>query len=225
MRIAIVSNSQGTAAGVERGSHYPALVRDALDTEHEVHFFVTSGWTIGDFNVHIGSLLDARPDLVVVQLGVVEAAKRILSAREKRLLRILGPPSLKLTKYLHDRRQAVIRLRNRLRIDTRLYSPDEFERQLEAFLTTVRASGADVILLEIPPFDSRYEELHYPLISDDIAAVNDVLRGYGAVPLLPPGTDTFRIWQPGTVHFTPEGHRIAAEQVVSFIREHTASTV
>jgi hypothetical protein len=225
VRVAIVSNSQGTAAGVAHGRHYPALVRDALAGEHELHFLVVSGWSIGDFNLHIDTLVDARPDLVVVQIGIVEAARRILSTAEKRVLRKLGRAGQKLTKLLHDRRQSVIRTRRRLRIDARMYTPERFDRELGAFLATLRNAGADVLLFEIPPFSSEYERLWYPHISDDLATFNDVLRRHGAVPLLPPDADTFAIWQPGTVHFTPEGHRLVADRVTSLVRVRAGAAV
>jgi hypothetical protein len=225
VRIAIVANSQGTALGVERGLHYPALLRDALEGDYEVDLFVVSGFTIRDFNDHIGSVVDARPDLVVVQVGIVEAAKRILSTREKTVLRVFGRLGGKLTKFLHDRRSSVIRARHRLRLDTRLLSPREFDEELERYVAALRNGGADVLLLEIPAFGAEHERRYYPLISEDIDAFNAVLRRHGAVPMLPPESDVDAIWQPGTVHFTADGHRIAADHLATLLREKTAAAV
>lgn len=218
MRIALLSNSQGTAAGVEPGEHYPALVRDALSEEHELHLLVVSGWSLRDFIAHAGTVTDIRPDLVIVQIGIVESARRILSRAEKRLLRPLGRPGRAFTRVLHGHRKAVIRARRRLRIDARMYSPEAFDRDLGDLVSALRSSGADVMLLEIPQFTPTYERDHYPHIREDVALFNDVLHRHGAVPFFDGDVDD-ALWQPGTVHLTPEGHRLAAARIVELVRE------
>jgi lysophospholipase L1-like esterase len=221
VRIVLVSNSQGTPAGVDAGQHYPALVRNQLVPEDEVHLLVVSGWSVGSVTLNVSNIVDVEPDVVVLQLGIVEAARRILSTREKDLLRRFGRLSRPLTRLLHTRRQQVIRLRNTLGLDTRLYSPEQFDREIRELLSALTARGIDAVLLEIPPFSPEFEREHYPLIGDDVETFNSILRRNGAVPLLPPGTDTHSIWQPGTVHFTREGHRIAAERIVELVRERS----
>lgn len=216
MKIFLLGNSQATAAGVSLNESYAALVAQALDKPHEFHVLAMSGWSIGDFRAHLDNVLLVTPDLVVVQVGIIECARRILSEREKRLIGAV-PYSLCFTKWLHDNRQAVIRARHRLGIDTRLFSTAQFEHELALVIERLRAACAEVLLLEIPAFGERYEARHYPMINEDVERFNVVLRRHGAVPLFSDGDDLETLYQPGTVHFTALAHRRAAARVLELI--------
>jgi lysophospholipase L1-like esterase len=222
MRVVLLANSQATAAGVAAGEHYPALLRDRLVPPHELHLLAMTGWSIREANLHFPTVRDVRPDLVLLQLGVVDAVRRILSSAEKRTLAALGPVGNRITGALHRRRPAVIRLRHRLGIDTRLVPPAEFERELDRLLESVRASGAEPVLFEIPPFGVEHERAYFPLVGDDVATYNAILRSRGAVPLLPPEADPDAIWQPGTVHFTARGHELVAARVAQLVEDAPA---
>jgi len=221
VRIAVVANSQGTATGVQPEEAYPERLRALLAPEHEVIPYAVSGWAIRDFNEHVAEVLALKPDLVVLQVGIVECSRRILSAREKRVLgRIRG--SARLTKWLHGRRQTVIVWRSRLRIDTRLYAVPEFAEEVARLLLALRAGAVDVLVLETPQFGSGYERLHFPLINEDIELFNRVLRRHGSVAMLAPGDDAETIWQTGTVHFDTEGHRLVAERLAARLSRRDA---
>ncbi|HVN59806.1 MAG TPA: SGNH/GDSL hydrolase family protein [Gaiellaceae bacterium] len=219
MRIVIVANSQGTpAGGVSVGSSYPELVQRGLAAEHAVAIYAESGWSIRDFNAHVDEILALQPDLVVLQVGVVECSRRILSTREKRLLqRIRG--STRLTLWLHDRRKGVILWRSRLRIDTRLFGVGEFDREIARFVSRLRQGGVRCLLLETPQFGLAYEREHFPLLNEDIELFNRVLRRHGAVPILRPGDDIESIWIAGTVHLTERGHALVAERLVERLQQ------
>jgi hypothetical protein len=216
MRVVLLGNSQSTATGVQPGESYPSLLRRELLPAHEFHPLAMTGWSVRDFNTHLENVTMVEPDLVVMQVGIVECSRRILSEREKRALARL-PRSNLLTKALHDRRQSVIRFRNRIGADTRLFTPAEFDREVAALTKTLGAAGADVVLLEIPPFGPRYEEIHFPLINDDIRIFNEVLRRHGAVPTIGAHDDLESLWQVGTVHFNRAGHELRASRVLERI--------
>lgn len=212
MRVFILANSQGTAAGVELAKTYPMLVRDELAPEHEVHVLAFSGWSIADFNRHLDNVVGLEPGLVVVQVGIVECSRRILSTREKHVLSFV-PGSRHLTRFLHDRRRRVVLARHRLGLDTRLFTPAQFEAELKALVKRVNAAGADVLLLEIPPFGTAYERRHFPLINEDIELFNQVIRGFDSVDLLKSDDPLEDLWVEGTVHLNAEGHRLFAARL------------
>jgi lysophospholipase L1-like esterase len=212
----LATNSQGTALGVAAGASYPELVRDALAPQHDVSIAAESGWSIRDFNAAVDRLLTPVPDLVVVQIGIVECSRRILSTFEKRVLARV-PRSAKLTKFLHNRRQAVVLLRNRLHLDTRLFGLREFNDEVAQFAAGIAAAGVDLMILEIPRFGDDYERRYFPLINEDIELFNAVLRRHGAVPFVTPDDSGDEIWQAGTVHFSRRGHELAAARLADLI--------
>jgi lysophospholipase L1-like esterase len=224
LKIALLANSQGTTKGALQVLPYPEVLRDALAPAHDVVVRAESGWTIRDFNRHLDEVLAVEPDLVVLQVGIVECSRRILSATEKRIIRRL-PRRHAVTKFLHDRRPDVIRWRARLRIDTRLYSVREFSSEIDEFLARCRAAGTAALLLEIPSFGAAFEQKHFPLINDDIAVFNEPLRRNGAVAIFEPGDPIETIWQEGTVHFTAAGHELVAERIAARIEARTLAGV
>jgi hypothetical protein len=177
-----------------------------------------TGYTVRDFNVHVENITRLRPDLVVLQVGIVECARRILSVREKEIL-LAVPGGRRITKALHDRRRQVIVLRERLARTTRLYSPEEFRAELGVFQERITAVGAHLRLLEIPTFSDGYASKHFPFVNEDIALFNRVLREEGAVPFLGEAGIKDDIWQSGTVHLTQQAHDLAADELVSAVEE------
>jgi hypothetical protein len=224
LKIALLANSQGTTKGALQVLPYADLLRGALAPAHEVVVRAESGWTIRDFNRHLDDVLAVDPDLILLQVGIVECSRRILSAAEKRIIRRL-PRRHALTKFLHDRRPDVIRWRARLHINTRLYTVTEFSAEIEEFLARCRAADSDALLLEIPCFGAAFERKHFPLINDDIALFNGPLRRNGAVPIFEPGDPIETIWQEGTVHFTAAGHELVAERIAARIEARTLAGV
>jgi len=219
IRVYLLANSQGTGAGLESGRAYPFIARDALVPRYDVHVLAVSGWSIREFNHNRENVTELRPDLTVLQVGIVECSRRILSGREKRILAAV-PGGRRLTKALHDRRRQVIRARNRLGLNTRLFSVEEFEREVSGFVTAVETSGSRVLVLETPTFGPAYERRWFPLINEDIGLFNRVLRQFGAVQLLPADADLEAVWVPGTVHLNKRGHELAAERLASLVEEH-----
>lgn len=214
MKILILANSQGTDAGVEPGESYPRLLRELVAPEHEVVDMSRSGWDVRRFVDELDEARAHGADVAFVQVGIVECVQRILSAREKRFFRAV-PLGDRFTKFLHDRRPVVVRLRRRLGVATRLYSPAAFRDALAALVRGLEAAGTRVVLLEIPGFPHDHEQRWYPFVNDDVALFNRALAEFGAVPFIDganPG-----LWQRDTVHLTRAGHEAAARRLAELL--------
>jgi lysophospholipase L1-like esterase len=217
MRIALISNLQGTSAGVEPLENYPVVLRSILDRKHELLAFCLSDWSILDFNNHIDLILDTEPELVIAQIGIIECARRILSNRAKTFYRWL-PGGRHVTKFLHKHRQAIIRFRTRLGMNAYRISTEEFRKGLESFCNALqKRRKTKILFFKIPRFAKDYEKVHYPYLNEDIDKYNSILREYGAVSIFEEDDDLLSIWQPGTVHFNAEGHERVAERIDEII--------
>lgn len=212
MRVLLISNSQGTDAGVSPGESYPEVVQRRLAGRVDVVPMAESGWTIRDFLNHVDGVIDAKPDVVFCQLGIVECARRILSLREKKALAKIRGLS-RLTKLLHDHRRAVIIWRHRLGISTRMMSPTEYRACALELRQRLEAEGIALVFLDIPRFTPLYETTHYPFINADIELFNAITSEFGAVPLIEREDEADELWQLGKVHFSPSGHELAGRRL------------
>lgn len=217
-RVYLLSNSQGTRAGLmEDEKSYPQLLKEILP-EIEFHYLLISGKLITDFYSNLENLLLVHPDLVIFQTGITDCARRILSDREKKILSLI-PLSRVITKFLHDHRKTVIKLRNRLGINTRSVSLGQFEQTHKKIHASLTAHNIKVLYLEIPNFSQKYEDQYYPLINEDIEIYNKILRNYGARSLFNSSDDILSIWQSETVHWNASGHVFVAQRLVKMIHE------
>ena len=66
-------------------------------------------------------------------------------------------------------------------------------------------------MVKIPYFSKKYEKDHYPLINEDIDSYNIIIERYPSIDVIPKENEMYNIWQPETVHFTKEGHRLFGE--------------
>lgn len=214
-KILIASNSQGSASGVQPGENYPCLLQ-AMLPEISFHYLILSGGSIREFNTYAETIAMAQPDLVIFQIGIVDCVQRILSNREKDIFRIL-PWGRHITRKLHEHRLRVIKLRNALNLNARLISPAHFRAELQMLTQKLDHYGIRRIFFEIPKFASKYETEYYPYINSDIDLYNGILREFDAIPLLTPDDDLYAIWQPGTVHFTADGHRCVAQKIKEMV--------
>lgn len=75
----LLTNSQGTSAGVELEEAYPVLLAAKLKDLVKLNRISVGGWKIDDFlNILDDNVLALRLNIVVVQTGIVECAQRIL---------------------------------------------------------------------------------------------------------------------------------------------------
>lgn len=220
MRVCLLSNSQGTSAGVESGQSYPMLLRTLLGRSHEIHWLVMSGWTIADMRVHLrDNVIALSPNIVVLNFGIVEAAQRILSTTAKRVLGAL-PLGHMVTRSLHSRRATVLKLRRHAGLSSRLMAPAAFAEHVAWIANELEAAGICSLFLAIPEIPDGGASLDHPFVNDDIRLFNALLPA-GKSLSLPREISNESLMQPGTVHFSLSGHRMVADFLAAEIRKRT----
>lgn len=221
IRVSLLSNSQGTSAGVAAGEAYPVRLRTLLGSAYEVHWLLMSGWTIADLRPHLrDNVVALEPDVVVLNYGIVEAAQRILAPRAKRVL-ATTPWGRWITGALHARRSSVLRLRERAGVQTRLMAPGSFAEMVVAIAAELEAAGIAVLFLEMPEIPDGGAALRHPFVNDDIRLFNSLLPA-GKTIRLPAVAPEGSLLQDGTVHFSPMGHLVVAETLAAAISNRMA---
>lgn len=222
MRVLLISNSQDSGVGVAPGESYPEVVQKRLAARVDFVPMVESGWTILDFLAHVDRVIEAEPDVVYCQLGIVECACRILSAREKDALAKIRGAS-RLTKLLHDHRRAVIIWRRRLGIVTRVMSPAEYRACALELKSRLEEVGIAVVFVDIPRFTQLYESTHFPFVNADIELFNSVTHELESVSLIEEEDEADELWQSGTVHFSQSGHELAGRRLADRVETYQRS--
>lgn len=129
-----------------------------------------------DFHEHIEL---KRPDVLVLQIGIVDCAPRVISLRERWVMNLRGFP-----RVLRD---AVIRRRSATRADrtrrnplAKVYTPPrEFADSLATFGTRLRRTDADVGVIVLPIVGRLAQlEEHSPGYVSNIGAYNEMLRRF-----------------------------------------------
>ena len=219
-RIMLIGNSQATSAGLPLGHNYPSLIRDYLGDEFEVHWWLASGWTAKDYARYLDdNICSLAPDIVIMHLGIIECAQRILSPWQKKILAKL-PLGRILTRFMHNHRWTILKLRQRLNFSTRMASPVEFEEAIKSIVELLEEHGIRLLILRIPSFRDSGVGVRHPFINSDIARYNKILDAHGAISIDQANrmqADDF--YQLGTVHFSSEGHSQIAKVLVSRLKE------
>jgi len=233
LRVLFVSNSQGTAAGLEdnlRWSNYPLLVQDGMPGI-ECRYWTTSDLTVASVDSLFREIvMPHRPDVVILQCGIIECGLRILPRDLRDLFRIV-PGGRFVTRAIHDRQAAWRRFLNRRGIRF-------VDMPLEAFLLHVRnirgkceSLGARLAVVRIPLLSERCVRERLPENNAIIEEWNRVLEALcrdEGIPLLDPfegADDPTRdsLFLADTVHFSERGHRLIAGNLAHFLRESAAA--
>lgn len=171
-RLLIVGNSVSLTRPGAVG--YPDLIERRLGGAWEIRRLVESAMTVED---HEAAALEAlrafRPDVLILQVGVVECAPRPISRRERALLGRVRPGRLqtRIIRFLHDHRARIIRLRGL----NQWTPPARFAASVKRIVVAARASGARVLILPITRV-TAYAELRQPNFNREIARYNAILR-------------------------------------------------
>jgi hypothetical protein len=132
--VALLSNSQGTSAGVRPEEAYPVLLGSEMAHIVELHRITIGGWKMDDFlNILDDNVIAIRPDIVLIQAGIMECTQRILSLFEKRILHVI-PLGTRIPKWVYKHRALVLKIRSTIGIATRLQSVKNFFRACEFFV-------------------------------------------------------------------------------------------
>lgn len=215
-KLFIISNSQGTDLGVQKGDNYPILVQKYFRDNFETGLLLRSGWSVINFCNHIEDICQLKPNLVIIQIGIIDCAKRILSEKEKFLLSFI-PHGKKITKFLHKNNAQVIRIREKLSVTTRVVPEKEFEKRLTCLLTFLNKFNIRYFLIDIPILPSNCP--YNILINKDIVQYNNIMKRFGSKTMIYKSDNLEKIFQsgPGIVHFSKFGHRLIADRICKFI--------
>lgn len=226
-RVLFVSNSQGTAAGLEgdrRWSNYPLVVQEMLPDVDCRYWMVSelSLFTVDDLFREI--VMPHRPDVAVLQTGIIECALRILPRNLRDLLRIV-PGGRIITKAIHDRQASWRRMTARLGFRFLDVPLPAYLAHLRSIHGKCASLGIRPVVVRIPPLSASCERDVLPgtnrVIEEYNAAVDELLRTLGTTALDPfaGASDPSResLFLPGTVHFSEAGHRLIAANVAGFL--------
>jgi len=217
-KIFLASNSQGTSAGISLQQSYPSLLQNLLGPDFELHRMLISGWTLRDFVDNLSdNVVSVAPDLVVMNFGIIEGARRILSNWEKRFLSLI-PGGSRVTGALHRNREKVLRVRQFVGLEARQVSLSAYSASIQDAAKIMDRNDIKFIFLKTPLFPDQGKAIGNPYINKDIELFNSALDEYPSIRFESfPGGWTMDDYQPGTVHFSVAGHRKVAEYLKSHI--------
>ena len=234
-RILFVANSQGTAAGFDGDlfwSSYPLLVQERMP-HLDCRYWMASNLDVSTIDTMFREIIrQHRPDLVILQCGIIECALRILPRGLRDLLRIL-PGGRHVTKVLHDRQRAWRSLLNRFGIRFLDVEPEAFRTHLRGIREKCAECGFRLAVLRIPLLSEQCERDVLPGTNEMIAKYNgliDRLAEEGGIFFLDPfekNTDDTRnsLFLKDSVHFSEKGHRLITENLVRFLSSGPAGDV
>lgn len=231
-RILFVSNSQGTAAGLDgdlRWSNYPLLVEERMP-ELDCRYWMASDLSVMSVDTQFREIvMQHRPHQVVLQCGIIECALRILPRDLRDLLRVL-PGGRIVTKAIHDRQRGWRSLLNRLGVRFQDVKLPAFLRHLGNIHDKCRELAFGLVILGIPLLSEQCERDVLPGTNQAIGeynrAIEELARRRDLVFLEPFGghEDPTRdsLYLKDSVHFSEEGHRVIAWNLVGLLRRDVA---
>ena len=167
--------------------------------------YAHKGLTTDDIVRQLAGVLQAyTPDIVIMQVGIVDAAPRILSRRQLRVLSSI-PLISNLTRYLIRKlRQHILK-----RIKKTYVSIGQFEENLKIIASYY--GFENLFLIPIFPASDAYEE-HSPSIKANINAYNDVIRRYNMIDYDCHVPDIFTLKD--FHHLNKDGHQLIYDAVI-----------
>lgn len=226
-RILFVSNSQGTAAGLDgdlRWSNYPLLVQERMP-DLDCRYWMASDLSVAGVDGQFREIImPHRPRLVVLQCGIIECALRILPRDLRDLFRVL-PGGRAVTKAIHGRQRAWRSMLNRLGVRFQDVKLPAFLCHLGNIHDKCRELGFGLVIMEIPLLSLQCERDVLPgtnrAIEEYNRAIGDFVRQRNVMFLEPFGDhgDPTRdsLYLMDSVHFSEAGHRAIAANLVSVL--------
>lgn len=218
MKFLILANSQASALGLNENepSYVEILTKNLECKGHSFIPYIFSGENIDFFLLNIENVILNKPDYVIIHLGVVEAARRILSKKEKNILRAL-PLSRHFTKFLHNNRNKVITWRKKLKICARDMSLPDFELKLKKLIKIFEQNKIKYYFLQIPYLCTDYEEKFFSYLGEDVDIYNSVIEkfNYIELPSFIRANNNTIYWQESSVHLSAKGHSCFARELLA----------
>lgn len=156
-----------------------------------------------------------KPDLIILQVGIVDCAPRVLKKNELRVINHLGVISKLMHRFIKNRYSRLSLLRNISYVDK-----EEFEANLRDFVKIL--SPAKVIAVAIAKPSNTYVEKS-PLISERYLDYNNILSNIFEKNYIDPYIDLNEeleeIYINDGYHLNKKGHKLVARKVI----EHLSS--
>ncbi len=199
---------------------YPDRLAASLGAAARLTTIIRSGATIDEIEPAIAEALAARPDAVILQVGINECAPRPLGPRGRRRLGTLRPLWARrlIIRALHLWRPQIIRVRPL----AQLTPLDCFAASIARVVDGVRRAGSRLLILPITEV-TPVAERRTPFTNREVGRYNSVLRAAASdrvrwvevAELLPGLTPADYCHTPDTVHWSPAAH----ERVAQFLDE------
>lgn len=142
--------------------------------------------------------------------GLLSVRSEFFRSSKKKILRfvLLGSS---LTKWMHQHRASVPRIRQCLGITTRSLKLSAAKSCADAIHQKLKSVGITCVFVEILKTSDAGKSLWHPFINNDIDAYNAVLRQYDSISLdLIVEKLGTRLYQLNSVHFTSRGREAIA---------------
>jgi lysophospholipase L1-like esterase len=173
--------------------------------------FSSGGATIGDLHAQVEYMKMHRPDLVIIQSGIVDCAPRAFSRFENEFIN-----KFRLTRSLSRRilnKERIVKLRARRNVT---YTP---LADFASFADKFSKAFSDVYWVEIAPSNADYER-RVPGITRNIELYNDVLRKVSAGKTISLSDFSTEDIMPDHIHLSVSGNRKLAEKALAILRQY-----
>lgn len=196
---------------------WPNIVASELEGNYRFYFYTVAGLHTAMLRQALAFQVGAfKPDIIVLQVGIVDCSPRALKENERKVLqRLPGTIANVIHKYIKKNYSSIVKARNITYVDL-----DSFLNNLQAINEYFK--GVKFIVIPIAPSNSKYEHKN-PLIREYIANYNAVLKDVfndGFVEQLWQDKDTEKLFLSDNHHLSVYGNSVVAKQLQIQLQHH-----
>lgn len=230
MNVLIVSNSQGTAAGLPDDFLYKSYPHLLAAEFPNVNFIF---WNMSNLSVETVDglfreiVLQHSPALVLFQLGIIETGFRILPKYMKNLFSVL-PFGRSITGLIHKNQKHWRKLLSSFGIIFVETNKNAFEVHLKNIIDKARENKIGVSFIEIPLLSQQCNEEWLFKNNITIDEYNNIITSVcienGVDVIKPflncPDNTRNSLFLNDSVHFTIDGHRLVAHNITEYLTKY-----
>lgn len=198
MRIVIITDSLGLPRkNLDNEINWPSLIIDSYkNQQHEIYFFPHRGRSSN--NLNLGDIKVLNPDVIIFQIGIVDATRRALYRVELSVLKRIFIINKFVNYFTTKFHYQLTRIRN-----IHYAKPNKFKKNLSEFLTNFNLQ--QIYFIEIAKPGETMKKKVYK-IESDIHHYNSLLQEIG--PLIRPYNGEVKnyIRNDDGHHLTDDGH-------------------
>jgi acyl-CoA thioesterase I len=221
MRLIIINDSLGmteTKVGIEKT--WTNTIMRRFKDRFEIYFVQRRGLLSGDVHNSTDSIIiDFRPDMVIIQVGIADCRRRALPRRFLHTVSRIPIVNARVHNFAFDHHYQLSRF-----FDIRYTKEDAFKKNLSEAVNKFIASGVEAsniaIILIAPPGPALLKKVY--AITENVAIYNKIIltlaTELGIVPLDPyHDCNTQDLLLDDGFHLSPYGHQIVAQSVAHFL--------